>query len=264
MTLPALSRKRAQSGRSYVHPVTGETVPSVTTITGMKDKSGALVGWAVKETVNYTIDNWEELSSIGNKANRAKIMKGARYEVTASGTDLTASALGTLVHQAFEDRILGRVPSLPEEARGFLKQFDDFCDRYSPEWKSVERTVWNRTHGYAGTGDGRLQIGDTHILVDFKTGNGVYPEYALQLEALARGEFEIGNDGTETPIDEIHKLAVLHVRPDFWELTPVRDERRDANWEAFKALLNVWQWDQESHLTFGGSVRGVAGEEPLL
>jgi hypothetical protein len=57
---------------------------------------------------------------------------------------------------------------------------------------------------------------------------------------------------------------VLHIRPDFWQLVPVRDERIERNWEAFLALLTVWQWEQESHLTFGGIVEGRAGEEPLL
>lgn len=265
MTKPVLSRRVANPGRRYTHPITGEAVPSVTTITGMKDKSGPLVGWAVKETTEYVVKNWDELAVMSD-TNKRKIIKGARFEAKAAGTDDTAADLGTNVHQAIEDRILGRPVTLAKDSRGFLEQFDNFCDRYQPEWTMVERTVWNRTLGYAGTLDGAGTFGQdkVNLLVDFKSGNGVYAEYFLQLEALARGEFAIGPDGKEIAIPPYDKLTVLHLRPDFWELYSVREESREGNWEAFQALLTVYNWDQGSHLAFGAQVRGGVDIEELL
>src|SRR5690606_39338742 len=63
-----------------------------------------------------------------------------------------------------------------------------FRSRFQPKWELCEATVFNHTVGYAGTLDGLATIGGKTYLIDFKAANGIYPDYSLQLHALAHGE----------------------------------------------------------------------------
>jgi hypothetical protein len=58
-----------------------------------------------------------------------------------------------------------------------------------------ELVVINKVHGYGGTIDAvaRLKDGKTYV-IDFKSSNGFWPEYPLQLAAY-RGALESGADG---------------------------------------------------------------------
>lgn len=280
MTLPALARRKSNPGRVYTHPLTDEQVPSVTNITGHKDKSGALVGWAVKHTANAAVKRFEELVELakedpqyalkilnreyGTKTARSRVareLKGARFEDKVPGTEYSPSELGTLIHQAVEDDIHGRVPMLPRGGEGYFRQWQDFQKRFQVDWRLVEATVWNRTLGYAGTLDlGGVFRNGRFYLIDIKTGNGVYPEYAMQLEALSRAEFILTTEGEELPIPEIHAMGILHLQRDFWELHEVK--RNEMTWAAFLGLLEVRKWDQDAaSLVLGARVKGTADEE---
>ena len=279
MTLPALARQRQGGGRVYTHPLTDEQVPSVTTITGYKDKSKALVGWAVKHTANAAIARFEELVKLaeedpqyalkilkreyGTKTARDRVareLKNARFEDKVPGTELTPSDLGTEIHQAIEDDINGRTPMLPKGGESYFRQWQAFQNRFNVDWKLTEVTVWNRTLGYAGTLDlGGVFRNGKFYLIDIKTGNGVYPEYAMQLEALSRAEFILTTEGEELPIPQIHAMGILHLQPDFWELHEVK--RNEQTWRAFLGLLEVRRWDErDASLVLGARVKGSAEE----
>jgi len=77
--------------------------------------------------------------------------------------------------------------------------------------------------------------------VDVKTGNRIYPEVCLQLAAYAAADF-IGQPDTTTeqPLPTIAAGAVLHLRPDGYQLLPV-----PIGWavlEAFLAALAVFRF----------------------
>lgn len=296
MTLPALARKKENPGRVYVHPLTDEEVPSVTNITGRKDKSGPLVGWAVKHSgikheaiLAEWVEQFQEDPEFAAKmfvrefktkkarGDSARAVKGARFEDKATA-HFGASTAGTLVHDAIEHHVnhgtfgfsysslkdIEKDGATPAEAlaeiAGWLQQYLAFTARFQPEWELLEATVWNREHGYAGTMDGLMRLPNgRRYLVDFKTGNGVYSEYGMQVEALARGEFILDTQGKETPMTEVDALAILHLRPEFYELHEVR--RHDFVWDAFKGLLAVKKFDDMQHLVLGTRVRGEANKE---
>lgn len=295
MTLPALARKKENPGRVYVHPLTDEEVPSVTNITGRKDKSGPLVGWAVKHSGlkhEAILEEWvaqfqedpdfaakmfvREYKTKKGRYESARAVKGARFDDKAT-EHFGASGAGTLVHDAIEHHVnhgkfgfsysslqdIAKAGTDPAtalyEIGGWLSQYEAFTERFKPEWELLEATVWNRELGYAGTMDGLMRLPNgRRYLVDFKTGNGVYSEYGMQVEALARGEFILDTQGNERPMIQVDALAVLHLRPEFYELHEVR--RHDFVWEAFKGLLAVKKFDDLSHLVLGTRVRGEAGE----
>jgi hypothetical protein len=294
LTLPVLARQKSNFGRVYVHPLTGEEVPSVTNITGRKDKSGPLVGWAVKHSAARAMQELQTLLALfqdesipqsvkeaiikeryGTKKRLGQLekeIKSARFEEKATES-FSASEAGTLIHDLIETHVkegrlglsVGTVKMIVdkaglseeeaiEEVMPWFRQYLAFEKRFQPVWEQLESTVWNRTLGYAGTMDGLMRLPNgRRYLVDFKTGNGVYPEYGMQLEALARGEVIIDPEtGYERPMTQVDSLAVLHLRPEYSKLHEVR--RHDFVWEAFLGLLAVKRFDDQSHLILGVEV----------
>ena len=89
-----------------------------------------------------------------------------------------------------------------------------------------------------------------YVLVDIKTGKGVYPDAALQLDMYRRGEFCGGFDAiTDTDVvDEeateflqaVERMGVLHLRPESWEWKPfaITDELS----EAADHMMGFAQW----------------------
>src|SRR5260370_11473261 len=90
MTIPPLAREPPY-GRGYYHPLTGEIVPSVTTIIKVLDKP-ALQGWGARIAAEYAVRHWDELSQMDPTARIAPIKEA---HLVKSGA---ARDLGTLVH----------------------------------------------------------------------------------------------------------------------------------------------------------------------
>lgn len=233
MSAPVLARTTAK-GRVYEHPLTGEVVPSVTTVIKCLDKP-ALPRWAARAAAEYADRQWAVLAEL-DPAERVTLIKDAPWRESEK-----AANLGTAVHDAVDHWC--RNEPMPRWADGvdtFMEQFVDFLEARQPEFVENECTVWNRTHGYAGTLDFLALMNGLMTLGDTKTGKGVYPEVALQLTALAHAEFIIRPDGTEDPLPDVHVLGVLHLRPRSWALIPVT--AGDGSWRAFVAALELTRW----------------------
>lgn len=274
MSLPPLARAKNQQGRTYVHPVTGKEYPSVTTITGMKDKSGALVGWATRETTEYVVRNWDELSAQTAKLKRY-LIKGARFEQKAPGTSFSPAKAGDLIHDIVEGYINTGTPFFSphalkicdeaevtplqamEEVLPWFENFLAWEKRWKPEWVLAEASVFCDSVGYAGTLDFLFKIGDRTYLGDLKTGKAAYPDYSLQLHALAHGEEIVTLSGEVTPMPKIDAMCILHVTPKYANWIEVKDD--PDTWTAFRGLAAVQRWDiHRAHLQFGTTVTSVA------
>lgn len=249
MTNPKLARSTS-TGRVYTHPLTGETVPSVTTVIGVLNKP-ALVPWAAKMAAEYADKQWAVLSELSS-VERIDLIKRAHSRRSGSAADL-----GTAVHDAVDAWCTDRpMPSWAEGVAPFMDQFVDFLEQRKPTFLRNEITVWNRTEGYAGTFDWIADINGKTTLGDTKTGSGVYGEVALQLTALARAEFILHPDGTEEPLPAIDLMGVLHLRPKSWALVPV--ECSDASWDAFRAAITLRRWKLETEPNvLGPRLKGV-------
>ena len=62
MTLPPLV-KGTDWGRAYIHPITGECVPSVTTVLKVVHKK-ELDGWAARMAADYAMKNWDDFGHV--------------------------------------------------------------------------------------------------------------------------------------------------------------------------------------------------------
>jgi hypothetical protein len=98
--------------------------------------------------------------------------------------------------------------------------------------------------------------------VDYKTGNGVYGEYVLQVAAYRYMEVYLDVEGNEQPMIPVDRTFILHIKPGDYELIEVQAD--EAAFGKFLVSLanyraNV-QSDRLKELILG-SVRPPTGLE---
>jgi len=233
VTAPVLAATGEQGHRVYTWQ--GRQFPSVTAVLAGGVPKPFLPAWAAKAAAEYAVANLDRLRRLpaGQAVREIKAAPWAQRD--------QAAGLGDAVHAAVAAHATGRPrPDLPPEAGGYLAAFERFCAEQQPGWLASEQTVVSRRYGYAGTLDALCTLGGQVTLLDVKTGRGVYPEAALQLAAYAHADFAAQPDATEQPLPVIAAGAVLHLRPDRYQLLPVPVGR--AVLEAFLAALAVFRF----------------------
>lgn len=246
MTQPKFSES-TPFGRYYRHPGRAVLNPSITNIKNLK-AIDALPGWAAKECANYAAARWDELSRL-DESERIALIKGAPWRVDADKP--SASQIGDIVHnwidayvkgsEVFTETYLdskGNEHRAPTQARQMYRQFGGWVDRYHPRWFASEFTVWSDEHSYAGTADLAAWIGKALVLIDHKTGQGIYPDTALQLSALGNAQLILNEDGTETELPKFDRFAILHIRPRYSHFVPVA--HADEWFQAFLGLKKLF------------------------
>lgn len=225
--------------RMYCHPVTGETVPSVTTVMDVAVAKPGLTRWAASQAAKYAVENWSSLSEIA-PAYRVKEISEAHRRTADE-----AAAKGDMVHELIDSWNKSEAMEVPKTVKGFVDRYVAFMMTEKPAFLETEVTLWSRAHQYAGTADWIAEIGGRIVLGDNKTGRRLYPEVGLQLAALAHCDFIIRPDGTEEPIPAIQDLMVLHIRPRSYKLVRVLSE--EENWSAFQAARVIYDWIHNSN-----------------
>ena len=237
-------------------------VPSVTTVLEVLSKP-ALVEWKAREAVRAYIRNRSTLDKIlmdqmgGEDAairEALKLVDSVRDKAANIGTSV--HLLADIVSRASETATDGFRPSDEEIPylnawRGFLT----FLEAQGGRIISSEHAVWSQ-NGYAGTYDLILQIpsapnanGDRDVdlwLVDIKTSKGYYPEYGLQLAGYRWADWIIlQGDPNPYPMPEIHRTAVLHLRPEQyqegWRLIEY-PTTYEADYLTFLGALEILKW----------------------
>lgn len=156
----------------------GSKVPSVTTILSRFKDSGALMKWA------YTTGREHGyLEASGQEA------PASLYEVSSKAADI-----GTAAHAMVEVSIDG---GNPETAAAYLElnaedqakaanaysMYKAWASQSRLEIVAQEMALVSEKHRFAGTPDAIGRIDGQLCLVDWKTSNGVYSDYLLQLAA---------------------------------------------------------------------------------
>lgn len=197
--VPAPVLSRGIPGRAYIWPP-GKTppdysVPSVTTIINEYAKSW-LGPWMSKAAAQFTADNLDELIALPRDAVFDVVNRASRRISEA------AMGKGTKIHEAVEAFITDGVEAVNVEDMDRLPQIGaafEFLNDHVETVLHTEVTFFNLTYQYAGTADLVVVLktpkykGQT-ALVDLKSGARLYKEVALQLAALANGEFMVDDD----------------------------------------------------------------------
>lgn len=241
--MAVLERKNRGSSHSYT--IDGEWVPGVTTVIGVLDKP-ALVGWAARETAAYADDNMERLINM-RSSDRLKEMEGARFSMNRK-----AVTRGHRIH-AMADQVAHGAPltDIPADILPAVEAIAEMMRLHEMETIATEVSLGSSTYGYAGTADAIVQHPRWgNLLIDYKTGKGVYSEVALQLAAYRHCDLalvpttQVGpRGGVKTvhvqqgmpPVD--HCMAV-HVHTTDVELVPVKAGL--DQFAAFLACLDVF------------------------
>jgi len=155
----------------------GEKLLSVTAATGVIDKSGALMGWAVKMMGLYLLD--QKLK--GNKIITEDLINEAKREYRRLKTE--AADIGTEIHKWVSDWILKKNPEMPDNEKvvNGIMAFLKFQKEHKFKWVESERYIFSKKHKYAGILDSIAKEGNKLILVDFKSSNGIYDSMRFQV-----------------------------------------------------------------------------------
>jgi hypothetical protein len=197
----------------------GERLPSVTTVLSRFKESGALMHWA-----------WEQ----------GKAGKDYREERDK------AAGIGTIAHEMVEAHIRGHefdasqyAAELVEKAKKPFAAFLEWAGSTQLKPLETEVALISNEYRFGGTLDAML-IRDNLALGDWKTSNGVYGDYLMQLAAYAQLWKENRPDRPIT--GGFHLLRFDKEYGDFhhhWY------SDLDDAWEMFKHLRAAYSFDKK-------------------
>ena len=148
-------------------------IQSVSAVPGIIDKSGAMMGWAVKCMGEYVIQNWD------NYGVEELVVKAKREYRNVSKE---ACDIGTEIHKWIELYIAGKKPDIPndEKISNGIMAFLQWEKKHKPEWILSEQIIYNKELDYAGILDAVAIIDGKRYLIDFKSSKAIYPEMFIQ------------------------------------------------------------------------------------
>jgi hypothetical protein len=241
------------NGRYYEDPAGGPDLVSVTNVLDTSvNKTRALAPWAVKVTLEWIFEHRMEVArrAITDRDGLTKQLKQIHKDVRD-----TASDLGTDIHRAAEQWLLGAPFAVTREVAPYLAQLQAFLGFWGVDVdkhvEAAEITCLHRRLGYAGTADLMIWLptGEGGVLelwlIDFKTSatrsaKEVYPENTQQLAALRYCETVLLPDDTEEPMPKIQRTGVLNLRAKSHALVEM-PAGRDAH-KAFRGALANALW----------------------
>jgi len=190
----------------------GTRVPSVTTVTGILNKP-QLIKWA----------NRLGLDGID----------------VAKYVDIQAEA-GTLAHQFILDYFKGVETDTSEysqkvidKAKNSLRSFHKFLSEHNVKPLKAEEQLVSERYKYGGTLDLLADLDGKVVVMDWKTGKGIYKEYGYQLAAyanLVEENFGLKVDGT----------FIVRINRGDNEEYEMKSFDWKKNFEVFNALLKVY------------------------
>ncbi|MEV6226873.1 hypothetical protein AB0L88_03130 [Saccharopolyspora shandongensis] len=211
--------------------IDGRWAIGVTTALRGIPKDDALKCWAARLVAEHAVEHIYDVKRMIDNGGNGPAIHFLRELPNQRRKE--AAVRGTEVHKLAEPYIKGDEIEVPEHLEPYVRGYAAYIEDFNPTTVHEELTVANRTHGYAGTLDSIQDIpGIGRALVDYKTSNGVFGEYALQCTAYRRAEVYLDADGNEHPMIPVDAVFILHIQPDDYALIPVQ-----ADDDAFAAYL---------------------------
>lgn len=236
--------------KSHFYDVTYNDVivryPGVTGFLSVINKP-ALVPWAKREALALVEDAlFKRLN--GKKSARVMLNKSWISDVLSDAKKRPdvikeeAADLGSQAH-AFIDLIIhGKEPEkIPDEITTPVNAFKDWWKSSGIELIMGDTKVASRIYGYGGSLDALGQRNGHLVIMDWKTSNGIYSEYALQVAAYAQAFLETyGMECKEAIVVRFSKKEPVE-----FEKKEVADLKR--SFDAFLAAKNLKESFVQSH-----------------
>jgi hypothetical protein len=172
----------------YDERVLTDVFPGVTGYLNVINKP-ALLPWAKKEALSLVR---AALESSLSQANKIVIDKAWIDQVIAAGMKRPdkikdeAANLGTLVHKYIDQIIRGKIPTeLTPEMEPAVTAFLNWWEKSKIGIVMGDTKVASLVHRYGGSLDALGRQNGNYVILDWKTSNGIYAEYALQVAAYA-------------------------------------------------------------------------------
>lgn len=154
-------------------------IKSVTKYTGITDKPG-LVYWAAGLMGDYLIN----MLKSGEKITEADILYAEDCHVRGKEK---AGGIGTIIHEWIEQYLTKKSPALPDDTNAIIgiNSFLEWESKTKVKWLENEQLVYykDKKHEFAGKFDAIAKIGKELVLVDYKSSNALYDDYAFQTAA---------------------------------------------------------------------------------
>jgi hypothetical protein len=249
----------ADDKRTYIHPVLGVKMDSVTTVLSATTGKPWLEGWSAKLAAEFAARNLPLLNvTAASEAGIAGVIDLIKGQ--AKRSRLLKADAGKLAHKFVEALILCQadphdadtpLPVVSEELAnvdmdgirfgdfvdGLVDAFMNFVTDFDPEFLASEMKVFNPTLGIAGTLDMivvlyNVEIGPygklvrapgkmLRLCIDVKTGLHMDPGMREQLASYRRMT-EVATSEGMVPMLVTDAAAVLHLRPDLYKETGYR------------------------------------------
>lgn len=234
-----------RTSRIYSLP-DGRQLPSVTTILSAINKP-ALVNWSAKverEAIYAAVGQlWDDvpkdtkmnrmafLATLADRVGTEKANQKIKNKAGDIGSEIHALAEWTLRKELKQE--VGPRPAACEQAEWGFMAWEDWRKASNLVPLRIEQTIWSDKHGYAGSFDlyceMELPTGDRgRVLIDWKSGKGIYSEAHLQIAAYVEALIEmqhadrplhgmilrvpkvIGDPNFETKFIDASSIAGLH------------------------------------------------------
>lgn len=215
---------RWEQGDNHYYRLDGERIPGVTTLIKEGLPAPGLIGWGIKSVARFAAEHVDELWAMRGMGEEA-IFNALRSRPFQERND--AGVRGTLLHKYAERLHRGEELSLPPEHEHLLpwvQSLVDYLDDFEPVSVLQETAVGSRRWRYGGTLDDISDFPDgRRRVVDYKSGNGVYGDNALQLAGYRWAEVYKHPSGEDRPVEELGMCDegyIVHVRPEGYEVVP--------------------------------------------
>ncbi len=202
-----ITRQDGPAGRFYI--VDGVSYPSVTHILSGGYPKPALVYWSANEERKLVSEASADLFEAFAQAIVPPVMPREAYLATLATRIGPAKAhqkllakaadIGSEAHRAIEWTLrtaigaeAGPKPVISDPALWSVMAFEDWAKSVSLKPILLERTVYSKVHGFAGTLDILARVNGVATEVSIKTGKSIYAEAHLQSAAYVTALVEMG------------------------------------------------------------------------
>lgn len=199
---------------------------SVTSVTNIIDKSGALLPWAERLTNEYVIGKFQGLPGNLKALNTnwhelVDIVKDAAHQYAVVKKE--AASIGDIVHDyckqfaiaKIEGKPLPKIDDMPQQALNGINAFLNWVKKHNVEFLSAETIVYSKKYGYVGRRDAYARVDGIRKTIDYKTSKDIYPEMKMQAAAyeFAANEERMNTDRS-SKIYAFAEAEILHFNKD--------------------------------------------------